>query len=137
MIALDTNVFSELMRATPDARVLRWLDTQAAEEVVVTSVTVAELLFGIARLPAGKRRTGLEAAFAQTLEEEGLIVLPFDEAAAVDYATIAASQEVRGRKVATADAMIAATCLAAGAALATHNVKDFAGMGIDLVDPWG
>lgn len=135
MIALDTNVVSELMRATPDDRVMRWLDAQAPDTLVITSVTVAELLYGIARLPAGRRRTQLEAAFAETLEEE-FTILPFDEAAAVDYATIVASQEMRGRKVSMADAMIAATCMTAGATLATRNTKDFDPLGVELVDPW-
>ena len=135
MIALDTNVLSELMRATPDDRVMRWLDAQAPDTLAVTSVTVAELLYGIARLPAGRKRTQLEAAFAETLEEE-FTILPFDEAAAVDYATIVASQELRGRKVSMADAMIAATCMTAGATLATRNTKDFDPLGIELIDPW-
>ncbi|MCC8363407.1 type II toxin-antitoxin system VapC family toxin [Lysobacter sp. A6] len=135
MIALDTNVVSELMRATPDPRVLRWVDAQASDTLVVTAVTVAELLYGIARLPASRKRSQLEAAIAATFDED-LVILPFDDAAAVDYATIAASQELRGRTVSMADAMIAATCMAAGAALATRNTKDFADLGIDLVDPW-
>ena len=135
MIALDTNVVSELMRATPDDRVMRWLDAQAPDTLVITSVTVAELLYGIARLPAGRKRTQLEAAFAETLEEE-FTILPFDEAAAVDYATIVASQGLRGRKVSMADAMIAATCMTAGATLATRNTKDFDPLGIELIDPW-
>ena len=135
MIALDTNVVSELMRATPDDRVMGWLDAQAPDTLVITSVTVAELLYGIARLPAGRKRTQLEAAFAETLEEE-FTILPFDEAAAVDYATIVASQELRGRKVSMADAMIAATCMTAGATLATRNTKDFDPLGIELIDPW-
>ncbi|BCT93979.1 ribonuclease VapC [Lysobacter helvus] len=135
MIVLDTNVVSELMRAKPEPRVLRWVDAQPAETVVVTAITVAEVLCGIARLPKGARRTGLEVAAAQTFDED-LMVLPFDDAAAVDYAAIAALQESRGRKLAIADAMIAATCLAAGATLATRNVRDFAGLGLEVVDPW-
>jgi len=135
MIVLDTNVVSELMRTTPEPRVLRWLDLQAPDTVGVTAITVAEILYGIARLPQGARRTGLEGAAAQTFDED-LLVLPFDESAALDYAAIAALQESRGRKLAIADAMIAATCLAAGATLATRNVRDFAGLGLDVVDPW-
>ena len=135
MIALDTNVLSELMRATPEPRVLRWLDAQDPSRVVVTSVTVAEVLYGIARLPAGRKRTALEDAIGRTLEED-LPVLPFDEAAAVDYAAITAMGEARGQKVPVADAMIAATCIVHRATLATRDVRDFAGMGIDVVDPW-
>lgn len=136
MILLDTNVVSELMRASPDARVLRWLDAQAPEEIGVAAVTVAELLYGIARLPQGRRRQQLEAAIAETLEED-MMVLPFDDAAAVDYAAIVAMQELRGRRIAMADAMIASTALSAGAALATRNVREFAGLGVDVIDPWG
>jgi predicted nucleic acid-binding protein len=135
MIVLDTNVISELMRATPEPRVLRWLDAQPPDAVAVTAITVAEILYGIARLPKGARRTSLESAAGQTFDED-LMVLPFDDSAAVDYAAIAALQESRGRKIAIADAMIAATCLAAGATLATRNVRDFAGLGLDVVDPW-
>jgi predicted nucleic acid-binding protein len=135
MIALDTNVVSELMRPVPDPRVLRWVDAQSSDSLVVTSVTVAELLYGIAGLPASRKRSQLEAAIAATFDED-LVILPFDDAAAVDYATIVASQDLRGRKVAMADAMIAATCLSAGAMLATRNTKDFAHLGIELVDPW-
>ena len=135
MIALDTNVVSELMREKPDPRVLLWLNAQEPGDVAVTAVTVAELLYGIARLKPGRKRTGLEKAIASTLEDD-LLVLPFDDAAAVDYAMIAASQELRGRRVAMADAMIAATCMAARATLATRNVRDFAHLGIEVVDPW-
>ena len=98
-------------------------------------MTVAELLYGIARLPQGRRRQQLEAAIAETLEED-MMVLPFDDAAAVDYAAIVATQELRGRRIAMADAMIASTALSAGAALATRNVRDFAGLGVDVIDPW-
>src|SRR5436190_15612504 len=87
MIVLDTNVVSELMRTTPEPRVLRWLDLQAPDTVGVTAITVAEILYGIARLPQGARRTGLEGAAAQTFDED-LLVLPFDESAALDYAAI-------------------------------------------------
>jgi predicted nucleic acid-binding protein len=135
MIALDTNVVSELMRATPDPRVLAWMDAQSPGALAITAVSVGELLYGIARLPAGRKRTQLEAAFAETLEED-FTILPFDETAAVDFATMCAALELRGRKVAMADAMIAATCMAAGAALATRNAKDFDPLGIDLIDPW-
>jgi predicted nucleic acid-binding protein len=136
MIALDTNIVSELMRAQPDARVLEWVDMQPAESLVVTAVTVAELLYGIARLPDGRRRKDLEAAFAQTLDED-LPILPFDEAAAVEYAAMVVSLERDGRSISTADAMIAATCMAAGATLATRNTKDFVHAGVKLVDPFG
>ena len=135
MIVLDTNVISELMRATPEPRVLRWLDAQPPDAVAVTAITVAEILYGIARLPKGARRASLESAAGQTFDED-LMVLPFDDAAAVDYAAIASLQESRGRKIAIADAMIAATCLAVGATLATRNVRDFSGLGLDVVDPW-
>jgi hypothetical protein len=77
----------------------------------------------------------VEKAIAKTLEDD-IFVLPFDDAAAVDYATLVAALELRGRRIGMADAMIAATCMAAGATLATRNLKDFAGLGIALHDPW-
>ena len=81
------------------------------------------------------RQWSTNLQIGRTLEED-LPVLPFDEAAAVDYAALAAMREARGLKVPVADAMIAATCLSHRATLATRNVRDFAGMGLDLIDPW-
>ena len=137
MIVLDTNVVSELMRPVPSGRVLRWLNAQAPDDLWLNSVVVSELLFGLARLPAGSRKRQLIDAFAAMLNEDFAgRVLPFDLEAAVIYAELAAGREASGRPVAMADAQIAAICLVHGGALATRNLKHFEGLGLVLVNPW-
>ena len=138
MIVLDTNVVSEMMRPAPDSSVLNWLNTQVAEELWLNSVVVSELLFGIARLPAGARKRQLSNAFAAMLEQDFAgRILPFDLEAAVIYAGLAAGGEAKGRPVYMADAQIAAICLAQGAMLATRNLKHFEGLGLVFLNPWG
>ena len=137
MIVLDTNVVSEMMRPAPDPSVLNWLNTQIAGELWLNSVVVSELLFGIARLPAGARKRQLAETFAAMLEQDFAgRILPFDLEAAVIYAELAAGCEAKGRPVEMADAQIAAICLAQGAKLATRNLKHFEGLGLVLVNPW-
>jgi predicted nucleic acid-binding protein len=137
MIVLDTNVLSELMRARPDTGVLAWLDAQEADTLLVSAVTVAELMYGIERLPQGKRRAGLLLAACMILDEdfEGR-VLPFDGAAAARYAVMAAQRERAGSPIGMADCQIAAICLSTSATLATRNTKDFQDLGLPLIDPW-
>ena len=126
------------MRPAPDSTVLNWLNTQVAEELWLNSVVVSELLFGMARLPAGARRRQLAETFAAMLEQDFAgRILPFDLEAAVIYAELAAGCEAKGRPVEMADAQIAAICLAQGAKLATRNLKHFEGLGMVLVNPWG
>lgn len=139
MIVLDTNVVSELMRPDPDDHVLHWVDSKPADDLHITSVTLAELLFGIERMPAGQRTTRVAAAMADMLDLDlAGRVLPFDDLAALEYARIAAHRERLGRQIGMADAMIAAITVAAGASmLATRNVKDFTDTGVVVADPWG
>lgn len=139
MILLDTNVLSELMRPAPHRAVLAWAQGVRGSALATTAIAEAELRFGLALLPPGQRRAGLEAAleamFAQVL---GGRVLPFDSAAAAPYAVFLAARRAAGRPVAMADAMIAAIAAAQGAtALVTRNTADFAGCGVTLLDPWG
>ena len=137
MIVLDTNVVSEVMRARPDARALRWLDAQSADDLWVTSITVAELLHGIARLPTGRRRRALAQAASEMLTDDlGGRCLDFDARAAVAYAALCAARERSGKPIHMADAQIAAICELHGAALATRNRRDFTGLQITLIDPW-
>ena len=137
MIVLDTNVLSEFMRVEPDNRVLAWIDAQPAMDLTVSAVTVAEILHGIARLPAGKRKQKLEAhAMAMFEEDFAGRILPFDAHAAVEYARLVADCEARGRAVSMADAQIAAICRAHGAHIATRNVKDFEFSGAEVINPW-
>lgn len=137
MIVLDTNVISEFMRAEPDANVLAWVDAQPAMDLVVCAITVAEILHCIARLPFGKRKQKLEShAMAMFEEDFAGRILPFDAHAAVEYATLVATCEAKGRAVGMADAQIAAICRAHGALIATRNVRDFEFSGVEMINPW-
>lgn len=137
MIVLDTNVVSELMRPAPDPKVLAWLDAQASDALWLTSVNVAELLFGLTRLPDGARKRGLLASFANMLEVDfDRRVLAFDLRAATVFAEMAANRERAGKHVGLADGQIAAICLEQGATLATRNVRHFSDVGLALVNPW-
>lgn len=138
MIVLDTNVVSELMRPVPDAGVLTWIDAQSADDLYLTSMTVAELLYGVARLPPGRRREHLAHQVGRLVDELfASRILPFDAAASVEYARIASAREGAGAPISGADAVIAATAASAGAgSFVTRNVRDFAGTGLRVVDPW-
>lgn len=137
MIVLDTNVVSELMRPSPAPAVEQWVATRPAASLFFSAVGEAELRYGVAILAAGRRRAALASAIEAMLREDFAgRVLPFDSAAARTYAEIAASRRATGRPVAQADAQIAAIARSRGMALATRNVRDFEGMGIELLDPW-
>lgn len=134
---LDTNVVSELMRAQPDASVLRWMDAQSPSALCLNSVVVSELLYGVARLPKGKRKEQLITAVAAMVDEDFAgRVLSFDVDAAAQYASLVVMRENAGLSVSMADAQIAAICLAHGASLATRNTKHFEGLGLTLINPW-
>ncbi|GAA3790054.1 type II toxin-antitoxin system VapC family toxin [Amycolatopsis tucumanensis] len=137
MIVLDTNVVSELMRRAPEPSVVDWVDGHPAEHVFITAVTAAELRYGAARLPDGQRRDQLIVRGAELLTEDFQEqVLPFDDAAAEQYAGIVAGRERAGRPISMADAQIAAICRCYGAPLATRNVEDFSGVGLRVLNPW-
>jgi len=137
MIILDTNVLSETLRPTPSTKVLEWMRSEPASALFTTAITESEMLYGIALLPQGARRKSLESVvdliFAQDLAGR---VLPFDSAAAREFADIAASRRRAGRPISEADARIAAIARSRGAAVATRNVGDFAGCQLELIDPW-
>jgi predicted nucleic acid-binding protein len=137
MFLIDTNVISELMRATPAPSVLSWFSTQDPSTLYLSAVTEAELRTGIAILPAGQRREGLRAALDATISEdfEGRI-LPFDTDAAKAYAEIAAGRRSAGRPIADADCQIAAIAREAAMPVITRNTRDFEGCGIGLINPW-
>ena len=137
MFALDTNVVSELMRPAPNSRVKAWIAERDAEEMYLTVVSEAELLYGVAIMPAGKRRVVLAAAVDRWLEH-GFAerILPFDSLAARAYAGIAADRRRAGQPIGEADCQIAAICLCRGAILVTRNVRDFEGTGVKVINPW-
>lgn len=138
MIVLDTNVLSELMRPDPDQAVIAWMDSQEPAQLFLTAVTVAEILYGIAHLPDGKRKAGLrERGVAMLQEDFAGRVISFDEAAAAQYAEVVCERQASGRSISMADAQIAAICRTLnGATLATRNSRDFEGIGLDLANPW-
>lgn len=137
MIILDTNVLSELMRPRPTSAVVEWVASQPSSSLYATSITQAEILHGIMLLPAGRRRTALEAATVAMFAEdfEGRI-LGFGTDAAAPYARIASDRRRAGRPISHFDAQIAAIARTAGAAIATRNIADFEELGLRLVDPW-
>lgn len=137
MIILDTNVLSALMRTIPDAAVLQWLDRQPAASVWITSITLFETRFGLALLPAGRRRQVLEAAFDDLLREDlENRILDFDSAAATAAASLAAARQKSGRPVDMRDTQIAGIVLARRATLATRNIRHFVDLKISIIDPW-
>ena len=137
MIVLDTNVISELTRQVPEPGVMSWLDSLPAEEVGTTAVTAAELLYGVTRMPGGRRKTELAAAVRGLLGDDFRDrVLPFDEHCASRYADIVCGREALGRPIGVADAQIAAICRTAEATLATRNTDNFSRTGIELINPW-
>ncbi len=137
MILLDTNVVSEPLRPAPDARVIEWIDAQPLETLFLSAITVAELRAGVALLPAGKRRTGLQ----QNLEKRVLPlfagrVLPFDLACTPAYAVLLARARTAGLAIATADDYIAAIAAANGFTVATRDTGPFEAAGVAVIDPW-
>jgi predicted nucleic acid-binding protein len=137
VILLDTNVVSEFMRAHPDGQVKLFVAAQRLETLFLPSLVVAEIRYGLARLPEGQRRSGLEALFERLLAE-GFAdrVLPFDATCAACYARARAAREAAGRPISMPDALIGGMALAHGATLATRNTPDFEGIGLSLVNPW-
>jgi predicted nucleic acid-binding protein len=138
MIVLDTNVVSELMKPAPELSVLSWINALPMPSVFLSAVSQAEILYGVALVQAGKRQKGLLRA-AHTVFETYFRgrVLPFDSDAAEAYAEIAATRRRAGRPITQADAQIAAIALSRGAELATRNVSDFEGCGVEVINPWG
>jgi len=137
MIILDTNVVSEPLKPAPEPAVLDWLNRQAPQTLYLTTITVAELLAGIETMPVGKRRTELAAALTSRIMPlfEGRI-LAFDRPASESFARVNARAQAAGNPISFADGAIAAIAAAHGFMVATRNVRDFKGTGVDLLDPW-
>jgi len=137
MIILDTNVLSELMRPEPSPEVEAWVAKQPATELFTTSITEAEVFYGIELLSKGKRRESLlAAAEAMFAEDLGARVFALESDAARAFSDIAAHRRRLGKPISHADAQIAAIAQARGARLATRNAADFADCGVTVVDPW-
>ena len=137
MIVLDTNVISELMKATPAERVMSWVGGQPLSTLYTTSITQAEILHGIMLLPSGKRRIAIAAAAdAMFTVDFGGRILAFGSDATHPYARIVTARRRAGHPISHFDAQIAAIAHSAGAMVATRNVVDFKGCGVKVVNPW-
>jgi hypothetical protein len=136
VILLDTNVISEAMKAAPNPVVSSWLDAQVAESLYLSSVTLAELLFGIGALPAGRREEALTRSVDGLLELFGARVLAFDIDAARHYAALAVAARAAGKGLPTPDGYIAAIAKAHGFAVATRDVGPYLAAGLDVINPW-
>jgi predicted nucleic acid-binding protein len=136
MIVLDTNVVSEAMKPAPQPAVRAWLNDQSAETLYLTSVTVAELLFGIAALPAGKRRNRLSEAVDGLLDLFRHRVLPFDVDAAKHYADLATLARTNGRGFPTPDGYIAAIAASRRFIVASRDTAPYAAASVTVINPW-
>lgn len=137
MIVLDTNVVSELMRPDPAPAVVAWVDRQAEATLFLTTISLAEIRFGIAAMPAGGRRATLSATFEEKIRPlfESR-VLEFTESASKQYAVLRAEARSAGHAIGTMDALIAAIASEHRFAVATRDTAPFAAAGVDVIDPW-
>lgn len=136
MIVLDTNVISEAMKPGPNPSVLAWLNEQVAETLYISSVTLAELLFGIASLPAGKRKDMLAEILDGLMSLFKDRVLPFDMEAARFYAELAVTAKAGGRGFPTPDGYIAAIAASRGFRVASRDTAPFEAAGVSVINPW-
>ncbi len=137
MILLDTNVVSEPLKLSADVAVLTWLDAQIIESLYLSTISLAELRFGIAALAPGKRRDTLHASLEQRiLPLFAGRILPFDAAASEAYAVLRARARTQGKAIAPADGYIAATATAHGLMVATRDTGPFEAAGLTVINPW-
>lgn len=137
MIILDTNVVSELSEAEPDPLVDEWFAGHDESEFYLTAISEAEVRYGLAVMPRGRRRDSLVKRVEYLLG--GIFrgrILPFDSAAARAYAVIAAEQRLTGRPTEEPDCRILSIASVHHAIVATRNVKHFEGYGVEVVNPW-
>jgi predicted nucleic acid-binding protein len=136
VIVLDTTITSELMKPSPSLSVVAWVRALPPAELYTTSITVAEILYGVERLPDGRRKDAIRSAAADVFTAFVEHILSFDARAAVEYVRIVSQRDLAGAPIDGFDAQIAAISRVHGAALATRNTKDFQNTGIKLIDPW-
>ncbi|WP_156253727.1 type II toxin-antitoxin system VapC family toxin [Pseudactinotalea terrae] len=137
MIVLDTNVVSEPLRATPDPRVIAWLDAQAVETLYLTTILLAEIRFGIGALPEGKRRETLHERFEdEVVPLFARRILSFDDRASASYAGMRANARRRGETLPEMDAMVAAIARSNDLTVATRDTAHFIAAGVPVLDPF-
>jgi toxin FitB len=136
MIVLDTNALSEAMKPSPDPALARWMMREHGRGLFTTAVSEAEIIYGIAILPEGRRKRDLEAAAQGVLALFAGRILPFDSLAAREFAAIVVDRRRLGRPINDFDAQIAAITRARSMSLATRDTRDFAETGVQIIDPW-
>ena len=136
MILLDTNVVSEAMKPFPNSQVLGWLNMQAAETLFVSSITFAELWFGVAAMPQGQRKLRLEETVDGLADMYKGRILGFDLDTAKTYAQLAALAKSKGQGFPTADGYIAAIAASKRMIVATRDTAPFAAVGLEVLNPW-
>ncbi len=136
-LLLDTNVLSEVTKPAPDIRVIEWLDRLDEDRSFISIVSIAEIRRGIALMDHGRRRDALAAWLAEDLPQRFAgRVLAMDEAAALAWGDLMGMAKRQGRGLSSMDGWLGATAISRDLTLATRNIKDFEGLGIDLLDPW-
>lgn len=137
MILLDTNIISEMMKPLPQTEVVKWLNQQESNQLFISTVTIAEITYGINVLPEGRRRHQIDEAFYKIITTAFKHrVLSFDNAAAQIYGKIMAKRKLSGKPMGIADGQIAAIANSQELALATRNIRDFVDCGLKLINPF-
>jgi toxin FitB len=137
MIVVDTNVVTELMKASPDQAAVSWMNHQDSSTLFLTTVTIGEIGYGLRVMPQGRRRLQLEQGFERILVEAFAgRILAFDEDAARQYAEVMGRRQEIGRQLSALDGQIASIARAKGLAVATRNVKDFVECGVEIINPF-
>jgi toxin FitB len=137
MILFDTNIISEMMKPSPSSEVINWLDQQETTKLFISTISIAEISFGLNALPEGNRRVQLEQAFNKAIIESFKYrILSFDESAAHVYGKIMSKRKGLGRPLGILDGQIAAIAYTQGLIIATRNVNDFTGCGLDIINPF-
>lgn len=137
MILIDTNVISEMMRQKPHPNVINWMDRQDFLAIYISTINIAEILYGINVLPYGKKRVLLEETFKKMVKDVfEFRVLSFDERAADIYGVIMGQRKALGKPLGILDGQIAAIAKANSLDVATRNTKDFFDCGINVINPF-
>ncbi|QIK62382.1 type II toxin-antitoxin system VapC family toxin [Leucobacter viscericola] len=135
MIIVDTNVWSEALKPEPNQTVLEWLRLHS-NEATLTAVSVFEMRYGASILPPGSRQTELQTQIDSMISAMSARTLNYDATAATAHARFAASARVDGRALSREDGQLLGIAAANGCKIATHNVRDFEGFGVEIIDPW-
>jgi predicted nucleic acid-binding protein len=136
MIILDTNIIAELMKVSPDPKVMQWIDDQDILQLFITAITIAEIEYGINALPQGSRKSMLEDAFNKSITQAFQYrIYSFDENSAKFYGEIM-GRKGSGKPMSILDGQITGIARAQGAMLATRNIRDFAHCDIELINPF-